>query len=82
MVCCLNLSQQTLPSTIGSAYTTVLEVCAFEDLVSHDLLLLRSDVFIQFGLAVLNQLVDSCLLLMALYPGGTHSSHGVDLGRV
>ena len=42
----LNYSQQSLSSTILSSYTTVLEICALENLISHYLLLLGSDVLI------------------------------------
>ena len=59
-----------------------MEICTLKDLVSHDLLLLGCNVLIHFGLTVLNELVNRCLLLMTLYPWGTHPPHGVYLGRI
>ena len=68
------LSKEPFPPAIGSADTAVLEICALEYLVSHDFLLLSCDIFIHVGLTVLNQLIDSCLLFVALNSRGAHPS--------
>ena len=68
----LNYSQQSLSSTILSSYTTVLEICALENLISHYLLLFGSNVLITLCWTVLNELVDCWLLFLTWYSSGTH----------
>ena len=75
-------SQQSLPSTILSSDTTVLEIGALENLISHYLLLLCSDVLIAFCWAILNELVDCWLLLLTLNSSGAHPSNRIQDCRV
>ena len=75
-------SQQSLPSTILSSDATVLEICALENLISHYLLLLCSDVLITLCWTVLNELIDCRLLLLTWKSSGAHPSNWIQDCRV